>query len=38
MVEPPDASGRFTLSAEASEEQTSSARKIAGWLIECGAK
>src|SRR6188768_3362065 len=38
MVDPPDASGRLTFSAEASDEQISSAAKIAGWVIECGTK
>src|SRR5947207_14999680 len=38
IVEPPEASGRFTFSADASDEQSSSPMKMPGWLIVWGKK
>src|SRR5437763_5313561 len=38
MVDPPEASGRLTFSADASEEQSSRPMKMPGWLIEWGKK
>ncbi len=38
IVEPPEASGRLTFSADASDEQSSTATKMPGWLMECGKK
>src|ERR1700730_1374853 len=38
IVEPPEASGRLTFSADASDEQSSSPMKMNGWLIVWGEK
>src|ERR1700730_18236000 len=38
IVEPPETSGRLTFSADASDEQSSRAVKMAGWLMVWGKK
>src|SRR3954465_1441501 len=38
IVEPPEASGRLTLSADASDEQGRRPMKMPGWLMVCGKK